>query len=195
MNMDSARGQAPTARTLHPSPGQSSALPIAPRPKTTIQAFELVYRANLDSVFGFLVSRVGRELAEDLTAETFARALGAFDRYEDRGIPHRAWLLRIAHNLVIGRARCNGNVNVSLEDTYEHAVSVEEDFDLPVQLAELRRALDHLPDGHRTVLDLRYLRELTVPETAAVLGISEEAVRALTYRALKRLRANMSNSR
>lgn len=151
--------------------------------------FADVYRSNVGAIFGFLVNRVGYTAAEDLTAETFARAYAAYGRYEDRGVPLRAWLFRIAHNLVVGRARRRDSTDVPLDVDHEIGVDLSRDFDVPLEIREVEAAMDHLSDAQRTVVDLRYFRELSVPETAAVLGIAEDAVRALTYRALVRLRA------
>ena len=63
-------------------------------------AFETLYELNVQPVFAFLRSRAPRELAEDLTAETFCRAYQHIGRYEWRGAPYRAWLRRIARNLL-----------------------------------------------------------------------------------------------
>ncbi|MBO0713851.1 MAG: sigma-70 family RNA polymerase sigma factor [Acidimicrobiales bacterium] len=154
------------------------------------EAFRAVYEENVGLVHGFLRARVGPNDAEDLTAETFCRAYQHLHRWEDRGVPIRAWLLRIAHNLIIERARKARAVMVPLDDHHgAEKASHEEEVGTSVEAASALAALASLPESHRTVIELRYLRDLSVTETAAVLEISEEAVRALAYRALKGLRA------
>ncbi len=64
-------------------------------------AFAALYRTHVDVVFGFLRFRAGADRADDLTAETFCRAWSGISRYEWTGAPFRAWLLRIAYNLVV----------------------------------------------------------------------------------------------
>lgn len=154
-------------------------------------AFRALYEENVGLVHGFLRARIGPNDAEDLTAETFCRAYQHLHRWEDRGIPIRAWLLRIARNLVIERARKARAVMVPLDerDDASHRASHEEEVGTSVEAASAIDALAALPESHRTVIELRYLRDLSVTETSAVLGIGEEAVRALSYRALKGLRA------
>lgn len=154
-------------------------------------AFRALYEENVGLVHGFLRARIGPNDAEDLTAETFCRAYQHLHRWEDRGVPIRAWLLRIARNLVIERARKARAVMVPLDDREHaaHRASHEDEVGASVEAASAIAALAALPESHRTVIELRYLRDLSVTETSAVLEISEEAVRALAYRALKGLRA------
>jgi RNA polymerase sigma-70 factor, ECF subfamily len=139
--------------------------------------------------------RVGQSDAEDLTAETFTRAFKGIRRFEPRGVPFRAWLFRIANNLIIGQARRArdvapldlvgpGQLPTSRLDPADAAVRSVEDTGLAAALARL-------PASHATVLDLRYLRELSVAETAQAMEITPEAVRALTYRALRSLRSEL----
>lgn len=151
--------------------------------------FQQVYADNVRAVHAFLRRRVGPAEAEELTAETFCRAYRTFHRWEDRGIPIRAWLLRIAYNQVVGRAR--KPIPVPVDETDHHrppAEGPEEQVDRRLDAGTALLALSSLPVAHRTVLELRHLQQLSVPETATVLGLSEEATRALTYRAMQGLR-------
>jgi RNA polymerase sigma-70 factor (ECF subfamily) len=157
------------------------------------EAFKDLYRMHVTAIFGFIAARTNRQTAEDLTADTFARAYAAIGRYEQRDVPFRSWLFRIAHNLVVGRARRRDATDTMLEPEHAQRVAagtdVAHDVTLSIEAERLRECMAQLSDAHSTVLDLRYLRELSVSETGAVLGLGEEAVRALTYRALRALRA------
>jgi RNA polymerase sigma-70 factor (ECF subfamily) len=153
-------------------------------------AFRSIYEDNVGVVFAFLRRRVGVQEAEDLTADTFCRAYEHLPRFEWRGIPVRAWLLRIAYHLVVARSRRRDTNTVPVEDPPAAAAPTHED-DVIAGLDNDRvlGALSELSSAHRTVLELRYLGQLSVAETALVLGSSEQAIRALSYRALKALRA------
>src|SRR5256885_14645250 len=71
-----------------------------------IQAFEEMYRSHLAGLFAFLVYRTGdRALAEDLTAETFTRALGNRRRFDRRKASEKTWLYAIALNALRDHAR------------------------------------------------------------------------------------------
>jgi RNA polymerase sigma-70 factor (ECF subfamily) len=153
-------------------------------------SFRAVYEENVATVYAFLRVRVGPDAAEDLTAETFCRAFQHYERWEDRGLPIRAWLLRIAFNLVVGESRKRKVAFVPLEE--HHAVDEEGASGAvaeAIEGASAMEALAGLADAHRTVIQLRYLQELSVAETAAVMGLTQEGVRALAYRALKVLRS------
>lgn len=153
-------------------------------------AFQGLYEANVGVVFGFLRGRVSHEVAEDLTAETFCRAYEHLDSFEWRGVPLRAWLLRIAYHLVVARSRRKETGTVPLAEIPEASVPSHEDRVADgLDQRELLVALAHLPPSQQTVLELRFFQDLSVGETAAVLDSTEEAVRALTYRALTGLRA------
>ncbi len=158
-------------------------------------AFDAIYRENVDGVFGFLCRRVGAQAAQDLTAETFCRAFAAYSRYEDRGLPERAWLFRIAYNLVVGESRRRRPELIPLDERLLVADSlIESGQDGEAQysrgrIAEALSVLASLPTRQRSVIELRFLQELTVAETAVVLDSNEDAIRALTYRALRALRA------
>lgn len=154
-----------------------------------VEAFRAVYVAHARAVYGFFRNRVSHHDAEDLTSETFVRAYRAFGRYDDRGLPIRAWLMRIARNLFIERGRKRA-AQVVAPDQLDRPVDDHQDaVTTRVEGVVALAALASLPEGQATVIDLRLLRGLSVAEVAAVLESTEEAVRALTYRALRALRA------
>lgn len=150
-----------------------------------------LYVMHAEAIFGFLARRTSRDVAEDLLAEVFVRACAALPSYEDRGTPVRGWLITIAVNLLRDRARRGHErvIPVAEVRTAELLPSAESDVLVRAELALLSEALACLPEPFQLVLDLRFLRELSVDEAAAVLGIGVDAVRARTYRALKALRA------
>src|ERR1700716_4763799 len=64
-------------------------------------AFAPLYERYVDQIFAYAYSLThNRELAEDVTAATFARAMEELPRFEWRGVPYSAWLYRVAANLV-----------------------------------------------------------------------------------------------
>ena len=155
---------------------------------------EDLWRDHARPIFGYLARRVGRQSAEDLTSEVFVRAARALPQYKERGVPVRAWLFAIARNLVAEFFRRRGATPEHLDGgdgEREEPAPGPDPGDVVSHGDDLARAmslLKTLPPAQQEVIDLRFLRELTVAETAQVLGSGEEAVRALTYRALKALR-------
>jgi RNA polymerase sigma-70 factor, ECF subfamily len=149
-----------------------------------------IYVENVDCVYGFLCRRVGPQAAQDLTAETFCRAVAALGSYEERGVPIRAWLLRIAYHLIVGESRKKRPTPIAItEETspVSHR-DVSTDAVNRMEAAVLMDALASLSDKQRGVIDLRFIQDLSVSECAVVLNTNEDAIRALTYRALRSLR-------
>src|SRR5262245_45554917 len=71
--------------------------------------FAELYDRHFEFVYAFVARRVrSRETAEELTAETFHRALAHLPKFESRGAPFGAWLIRIASNAVIDRVKRDG---------------------------------------------------------------------------------------
>jgi RNA polymerase sigma-70 factor (ECF subfamily) len=153
-----------------------------------------LYRRNVDFVHAFAWSRLGdRATAEDVTAETFRRALRALPRFEPRGIPFRAWLLRICANLVSDeherRAR-TGRALAALAtppDLSEDAATTQIE-----ERAVVQGLVAGLASDRRRVLELRFGCDLSLQATARAMGRSEGAVKQLQRRALDELRARMA---
>lgn len=153
-----------------------------------------LYEQNVPMVFSFVVKRVGPDRADDLTAEVFTKAFERLSGFEWRGIPIRSWLLRIAFNEIVGRARRRSSTEIVTDEPDSGGVEGHEDGVVDALSAggDVLAALERLSPQQRAAIELRYLKDLSVPETALVLDLQEDAVRALTYRALKALRAALT---
>ncbi|MFY9610833.1 MAG: sigma-70 family RNA polymerase sigma factor [Blastocatellia bacterium] len=154
--------------------------------------FAEIYENNFDLVYGFIARRVGsRDVAEDLTSDVFHKALAGLPRFEWRGVPFGAWLIRIASNAIIDRAKhAAKESNISgLDQPTE--VSPQE-FEETEQRARLLRLVDQLPRDQRRVIVLRFSEEKSIREVAYDLSRTEGAVKQLQFRALQNLRARLS---
>jgi len=155
------------------------------------QAFGELYDCYAALIYRHAYCIVGdRQGAEDLTGQTFLQALQAIDRYEERGIPFRVWLLRIARNLATNHWRSRRN-HLSGNNGSENGGP----FPSPELLCEAKqlgeevwRAVRHLRGDQRQVIILRFLDGLSYADVAQVLGKSIGAVRVIQYRALSALR-------
>lgn len=160
------------------------------------EAFGQLYDAYVDTVHRYLFVRVGqRALAEDLTSETFLRALRRIDTFSWQGKDLAAWLITIARNLVADHVKsARFRFEVTTADMRDVDVTVAAPDELVLsrqrdeQLVEAIRALR--PDQAECVT-LRFLQGLSVAETARVLGRSEGAVKQLQLRATRALRASL----
>jgi RNA polymerase sigma-70 factor (ECF subfamily) len=135
------------------------------------------------------------ELAEDLTAEVFAKAWERIDRFQWRDLPFQHWLLRIARNIVVDHWRSNRRYTGSVadHDAVSEMESPEDTVARELEVSGLQRGLGQLPDDHREVLILRFIEGFSHAETAKVVGKSTVAVRQIQVRALRALRRVMDD--
>jgi RNA polymerase sigma-70 factor (ECF subfamily) len=147
-----------------------------------------IYDEALPVVYGYLVRRCGSvELAEDLTSSTFVAAATAVRRGTVPELSH-AWLVGVARHKLVDHWRREAVAARSL--TRLDGTAESDDPAVGVVDADAARALLHtLAADHRTVLTLRYLDDLSVPETADVLGRSVHATESLLVRARRALQA------
>jgi len=161
-----------------------------------VNAIGALYDEHHESIFRYVWLRVGdRHLAEDLTGDVFMRMLNALPHYRALGLPFRAWLYRIAHNLLVDHYRRNSRrETVSLDAAEARAGDVD-----PVAFVERRLrvervavALSRLDVHQREVVALRFVAGLSLQETAQAMGRSEAAVKSLQHRGLEALRLALS---
>ena len=155
-------------------------------------AFGLLYGRYVEVVYRFLVARVGdRATAEDLTSETFVRALRRIDSLSSQGRDVGAWLVTIARNIVLDHVKSSRvRLEVPTADMRDadRATAGPEDAVLQQMTnAELFTGIAQLSEDQRECLVLRFLQGLTVAETAAAMGRKDSAVKALQHRAVRRL--------
>lgn len=155
-------------------------------------AFGLLYDHYQSSVYRFLFYRTrSTTLAEDLTSETFFRALRSMSNFRWQGKDFGAWLMTIARNLCTdhfkaGRTR----LEMTTEDMGVHDDATEgpESAVLAGLTNEiLLGALKSLPDEQRDCLIMRFLQGMSIAETAAVLGRSDGAIKQLQLRGVRNL--------
>lgn len=135
----------------------------------------------------------GRTLdPDDAVAETFLRAYRSMpiDLIDDEP-GQRAWLFRVLRNITISAARRRSVADRYLREHSQlspHRPTTESETDV-----DLHGQLAILPERQRVVLELRFVHDLDVEAVAEVLGMSLEATRALTYRALSQLRRSVND--
>ena len=159
------------------------------------EAFGQLYDHYNASVYRFLYYRLGSvQLAEDLTAETFFRALRSMNGFRWQGKDFGAWLMTIARNLATDHFK---SARTRLETTTEDLGTLDtrsEGADGPEAAAlasltneALLAALAELPTEQRECLVMRFLQGLSIAETADVLGRSAGAVKQLQLRGVRNL--------
>lgn len=154
------------------------------------QAITHLYEMHVDAIFEYMSYRVGsRNIAEDLTSDVFLRMVRGLAQYKDHGLPFRAWLFRIAANLIIDHYRTHkkgpdapllDNQPTTDTDPLDRVAKHEDQL-------RMRLAMKGLSEDYQNLLVLRFVENLPYAEIAQILNKSAEALRSMQYRALKAL--------
>jgi RNA polymerase sigma-70 factor (ECF subfamily) len=159
-----------------------------------------IFDAYYGMIYRYLYLHSGHtETAEDLSAQVFRRLLETLraNAGPDRFL--KAWLFRVAANLLIDDARRSRHRDhLPLETVLEtplHSVhtTLEEAAHAAHLRTHLRLALNELTDSQRSVIILRYLLEMSNEEVAQIMEMSVGAVKAQQHRALAALRRRLND--
>ncbi len=155
------------------------------------RAFAAVFDRHFDAVHRYAQRRVGRDLADEIAAETFMRAFDTRRRYDLSSADARPWLLGIATNLLRRHWRTERRRLVA----YHRAAARPDEARVPADLAgELAAALDALAVGDREALLLYAWADLSYEEIAVGLDIPVGTVRSRIARARRRLRERLGET-
>lgn len=181
---------------------------VVPAPRTPVDqsAWDLVaaaqqgdraavgelYERYVDAVFRFVLCRTAdRALAEDLTSETFLRALRRIDSVSNtRGRDVGAWFVTIARNLILDHVKSSRyRLELTTADMLDAGTAPGPDGEVITRevQAVVQAGVAKLNDVQREVVTLRYLQGLTIEETATALGVDRVVVKARAHRGVRKL--------
>jgi RNA polymerase sigma factor (sigma-70 family) len=163
------------------------------KPVPDVPSFAAVAERHLDDVHAYLVYLTrDRGVAEELTAETFEKALRLWRRFDPKRGSARTWLCQLARSAALDHFRAEERRR-RREGAYALTERGEPEAGLFGGLSpELEHALSELSGGEREVIALRILLDLNGETAARVLGISVTACSTRLSRALKKLEERMS---
>jgi RNA polymerase sigma-70 factor (ECF subfamily) len=155
-------------------------------------AFGELFDRYYEVVFRYVLFRMGdRTLAEDITQETFVRALRRITSVSYQGRDIGAWFVTIARNLIFDHVKSS---RYRLEQTTNEIIELSPSTSGPEQQVldgatndELLRCVRKLNPDQQECIQLRFLQGLSVAETAEIMDRNEGAVKALQHRAVRRL--------
>ena len=151
-------------------------------------AFDILlnrYKSSIHSYIYFIVRN--KELTEDIFQETFVKVIMTIKqgRYTENG-KFKAWITRIAHNLIIDNFRqersentiSNDEVEIDLfnniklcDGTIEDNIGSKDRY-FQSGTSDVKKLVKHLPDNQREVLEMRYYQDLSFKEIADITGVS-----------------------
>lgn len=155
---------------------------------------EEIYQENAKLVYRFLLKYChDPQLAEELTQETFLRAISSIDRY-DYSCKISVWLCQIAKHIYFQYLRKSGKEMPSEETDLDEMISrntsensVDEQVIRRYELLDVLKDMQNLPEQMREVIYLRTMAELSFKEIGEILGKSENWARVTFYRGKERL--------
>ncbi|GAA2253668.1 MULTISPECIES: sigma-70 family RNA polymerase sigma factor [Kitasatospora] len=156
--------------------------------------FDQLLTAHHRAVHAYLAKRTfgDRQLAEDLTQETFVRALNHPEILTSGQATPLPWLYRVARNLLIDHLRARGSRPAEVGTPDLAAVAGEEalgnEIDRLLNSWSVRQAVASLSPAHRAVLTEIHFNHRSVPETAELLGVPPGTVKSRCFYAIRALR-------
>lgn len=170
--------------------------------KTDANAFGSLYERYYDQIFNYALRRTGNaEVAQDVTAETFLKALKGIRKFSWQGIPFSAWLYRICTNEVAAYYRKGAYRAVSMDSLISTGFSFASEYNLEEEIVAAESALERatdlqlyseaikaLPQSYQDVITLRYFADKKIDEIADILGKPEGTIKSLLHRGIAKLK-------
>ncbi len=162
------------------------------------ERFSRIYDDCVEKIYRFVFLRVNsKELAQDLTSEAFAKCWESFRQNPDGIGNPRAFLYKIAKNLVVDHYREKSKVQTVNADLSEIPLAdpktnLEQQAMLASDMETVRRAIAGLNEDYQNAIIWRYLEDMPIREVSDLLERSEEATRVLLHRAMKELKTKLS---
>ena len=130
-----------------------------------------------------------REEAQDITQETYARAISYLEKHQNQIIDYGSYLRTISMNIIRDqwRAKKRRGSSVNLEDADPEELAVADFTDLVNDRSMVEEALERLTPEQQRVIELRIIKGYSVAETARVLRRKEGTIRVIQYRAVHAL--------
>jgi RNA polymerase sigma-70 factor, ECF subfamily len=166
---------------------EKTSLAVARAKEGDVEALRFLYVTYSHNIYGYVRSIVRDDHeAEDVTQHVFAKLMTALVKYDDRGVPFFAWLIRMARNVAIDHLRAN-----RLTPT-EAVLDPASPSEIGIDHGEtVRAALAALPDEQREVVVLRHIVGLTPAEIADRMGRTESSIHGLHHRGRRALQREL----
>ncbi len=156
-----------------------------------IDAFEVLYRESADDVYAFIAGMVReRDMAEEVTAEAFEKALRRRSTFDASRGSARGWLFGIARNAALDELRRRKRVQPTDEPPEPEARpgSRDDADELRAERLTIRAGLARLTDRDRELVALKFYADLSHAEIGEAMGVSESNAGTMLHRAMVRLR-------
>jgi RNA polymerase sigma-70 factor (ECF subfamily) len=169
------------------------------------QAMELLYKAYFKPLYIFIRAKVNaNEQAEDICSEVFIKAFESISKFKEES-SFKTWIYAIAKNVVFDSYKKNSKLSsVELDEeliedpstslrtgSSIEAGSVEADLNKFEKM--VKNLLGRLPENYRQILELRFLLNYNIKESAEIMNITPNNAKVLQNRAIKKARSLINN--
>lgn len=157
--------------------------------------FDVIYNKYFLAIYKYVLVRVeDQHLTDDIVSRVFAKALFKIKQFKFKGLPFSSWLYRIAYNEMndtFRRKKANRVVQVPLDQVQEfvHHDTIEEEVEKEQQINLLLTSIKALKQAEIDLIEMRFFEKRAFKEIGEILTISEDNAKVKTHRALKKLRA------
>jgi len=166
------------------------------------EVFAKLYDKYYPQIFGYILKRVADlEIAQDITSETFFKALKNLWKFRWKNISFSAWLYRIANNEIANYFRKNKKYSISLEKLKEEGfepislhnpesevLKAQEELKKHQDFLKIQEKISQLPIKYQEVITLRFFEKKKIKEIAEILGKKEGTIKSLLSRGLEKLK-------
>lgn len=180
---------------MYDSPAADATAIAAP----SLDAFSDKYRAYFPRVFAYVYARVGNvHLTEDIVADVFERAFSKVDSLRSSDA-FSTWLFTIARNAIVSHSRKFSRETIVdpevMREISPSSASVESEVLQQEELSTIARFVREFPQREQDIISLKFDAELSNPQIAEIMGLSEPNVRVIIFRTLRKLRELMAGER
>lgn len=171
---------------------------LVKRARKDPNAFSELYELNYKKIFNYILRRTTNiEIAQDITSETFVKALENIGGFKWKNIRFSSWLYRIASNEIANYFRKNKYKAVSFEkiaplpsssNLMEEIIEAEENIQKQKDFLEISRSISKLPPIYQEVISFRFFEKKKISEISEILGKHEGTVKSLLHRGLEKLK-------
>jgi len=166
------------------------------------EIFAKLYDEHYPKIFGYILKRVANfEIAQDITSETFFKALKKLWQFHWRNIHFSAWLYRIANNEIANYYRKNrslvsleilrdeqGFEPIALHNPETELLEAQEKLRQHQDFLKIQEKISQLPIKYQEVITLRFFEKKKIKEIAEILGKKEGTIKSLLHRGLEKLK-------
>jgi RNA polymerase sigma factor (sigma-70 family) len=169
---------------------------LVEKAKESLESFDKLYEFYLPRIYGFIFNRTGNhEISEDVTSQTFIKAMLNIKKFRYKGFTFGSWLYRIAHNNLMDYYRKNPSLTQLETNMEESDEKTENEAEFVERKRLIRGILRQLPGDYQEILSLKYFEELSNEEMADILGYKKGTLAVKLHRSLKAFKKALEKSK